>query len=355
MSRNQSYEAALARLRTLLHHGRRHRNEFQSIVEAREGVLERYGRVFQPGRIPGLDAATFKSFLLWENNQHWSGLHRQGPRICQDMDKLRTALSLLMNEQIPLASRLTQVVEDVPGMGKAIVTAILLVTHPDKYGVWNTTSEGSLKQLSVWPDFRRGMSFGEKYIRVNELLNRLARDLGVDLWTLDGLFWKIEPPDDKPDPEPVTGEEEESTSAGVRFHLERYLHEFLRDNWDQTDLGKKWALHQEQGDPDAGYEFPTGVGKIDLLARHRTEPRWLVVELKRNQSSDTTVGQVLRYMGWVQAELAEPGEPVGGLIVSHIADNSIRYALKAVENVKLLLYDVEFHLRAPEETAEGTG
>jgi len=42
----------------------------------------------------------------------------------------------------------------------------------------------------------------------------------------------------------------------------------------------------------------------------RTVPRWLVVEHKRNQTSDQTVGQLLRYIGWVKRHLAEDGDVV---------------------------------------------
>ena len=84
---------------------------------------------------------------------------------------------------------------------------------------------------------------------------------------------------------------------------------------------------------------------IDLLARHKKEPKWLVVELKRGQSSDQTVGQVLRYMGWVRENLASPEEKVQGLIISHSEDKKIRYALKHTSNVELNLYEVDFNLK----------
>ncbi len=95
------------------------------------------------------------------------------------------------------------------------------------------------------------------------------------------------------------------------FSLERHLHEFLRDNWSHTSLGREWQLYDEEGkEAEAGYQYPCGVGYIDLLAEHKDKPEWLVVELKRGQTSDSTVGQVLRYMGWVETYLAEPGETV---------------------------------------------
>jgi RecB family endonuclease NucS len=56
----------------------------------------------------------------------------------------------------------------------------------------------------------------------------------------------------------------------------------LRDNWEETEvLGPEWKLFEDETGPNAGYEYQTAVGQIDLLVEHKTEDRWLVVELKR--------------------------------------------------------------------------
>ena len=115
------------------------------------------------------------------------------------------------------------------------------------------------------------------------------------------------------------------------------------------ELAKNWTLEVDDGEPESGYEYPTGIGRIDLLARDRKGNDLLVIELKRNQTSDETVGQILRYMGWVQERMLEPGATVHGLIVAHEADERIRYALKRVKDVTLKLYQVEFHLHNPPE------
>jgi RecB family endonuclease NucS len=103
----------------------------------------------------------------------------------------------------------------------------------------------------------------------------------------------------------------------------------------------------EDNDPETAYEYPTDVGDIDLLAKHRTQPRWLVVELKRGQTSDDTVGQILRYIGWIRKHLAKPKESVEGLIIARSVDDNLRYAASEVPHVKLMEYQVSFHLHAP--------
>jgi hypothetical protein len=60
--------------------------------------------------------------------------------------------------------------------------------------VWNRTSEDALKELKIWPNFSRGMSEGERYKEVNELLCALAKELKSDLWTLDALLWGVKHP-----------------------------------------------------------------------------------------------------------------------------------------------------------------
>ncbi|MBW1668647.1 MAG: DUF1016 family protein [Deltaproteobacteria bacterium] len=267
------------------------------------------------------------------------------------MDRLRGALAILVDESQPVADRLDRAIEMVSGMGKNVASAILLVAQPERYGVWNNRSEANMRRLGIWPKFDRGESFGSRYVKVNQILLQLRDMLQLDLWTLDALWWYLDQKEsgDLPLSE-VTG----TTSGGVsaeteqRFGLERHLHEFLRDNWDRLELGGEWALYHEPGDEEAGYEYPCDVGRIDLLAKHRKKPRWLVVELKRNQTSDQTVGQLLRYIGWVKQHLAEDGDEVHGLIICHEADNALHYALSTVPDVELRLYEVEFHLKKPE-------
>ena len=328
--------------------------DIATIIEARDEVIARYQSTFSPDSLPDLQEEAFRQFLYFRNNKHWWALQRVGSAVCEDMDRLREALRILLDESRPINERLTVLVPlgkpaYVPRMSRGVLTPILLICHPDRYGVWNQLSEGSMKALGLWPDLERGLPFGDRYKRVNEVLLEVAKAVDVDLWTLDALWWRGQellnaaPPEtDDTSPKP---EEPFVDQEGAKFGLERHLHEFLRDNWNHTDLGQDWVIYEEDGDPDVGYEYPCGIGRIDLLARHRNEPRWLVIELKRNQTSDATVGQVLRYMGWVKQKMAEPDDSVEGLVIAHKADEQIRFALSAVSDVDLKLYEVEFRLR----------
>ena len=323
---------------------------YKKIVEPRDAVLARFQPIFSAENAPKITEEEFRSFLLDENNHHWTGLQRQGPRMCANMVKLRKALATLLNEVEPVSERLDKALEMVSGMGKNVASAILMVTQPDRYGVWNNRSEGNMMRLGIWPSFDRGESFGNRYVKVNQILLQLRDALQIDLWTLDALWWFL---DQEPPADPVA-KGSESADPGIlveneqRFGLERHLHDFLRDNWNHLKLGRDWTLFKKSGDDDPGYEYPTAVGRIDLLAKHKVQPHWLVIELKRNQTSDQTVGQLLRYIGWVKQHLAEDGDEVHGMIICRSADDALHYALSTIPNAELQLYEVEFHLKEAE-------
>lgn len=337
-------KSALVKLEQILKNASQGDKGFQHIVEGREIVHKQYQPVFSVSRIDEMHAAQFKSFLLFENNRHWAGLHRSGGRMCSNMKKLRAALKILIDEKQEIGERWDAVTGMVGGLGRATMSAILMVAYPHNYGVWNNTSEAALKELGVWPSFGHGASLGHRYATINTLLNQLAKELGIDLWTLDALFWRVKQPASIAG-NTSGGSVDLTAAAGEqKFGLEKHLHDFLFDNWAQTALGKEWDLYSEDGDPESAYQFPTDVGQIDLLTKHKKSLRWLVIELKRGQSNDDTVGQVLRYMGWVRKNLAKPKDKVEGLIIARGSDDRLRYAVSEVPQVKVMEYRVDFRL-----------
>ncbi len=223
----------IGKLREAVARMRKHRIQ-EEIVERRDEVLARYQPIFSPEHVPRITEDELKSFLLFENNRHWSGLHRQGNRICRDMDALRKGLSLLLDETQPLAERLDKANKLISGMGKNIASAILVVYKPDTYGVWNNPSEMYLKQVGLWPDFERGLSFGQRYERINEILAEICRELSVDFWTLDTVWWfpglELEDGETKIRDGAVYSSDPPEPGCTARFGLERHLHEFMRDN-----------------------------------------------------------------------------------------------------------------------------
>lgn len=129
----------------------------------------------------------------------------------------------------------------------------------------------------------------------------------------------------------------------IAFVMEKHLEDFLVANWASTELGHDYDIYQEDGEL-VGQQYPTDTGPLDILAISKDKSQLLVVELKKGRASDAVVGQVLRYMGYVQQELAEPGQRVRGVIIALDDDQRIRRALAVTPSVEFYRYQVSFKL-----------
>lgn len=136
---------------------------------------------------------------------------------------------------------------------------------------------------------------------------------------------------------------DESVEDPVAFAMEKHLEEFLVQNWAQTNLGREFNIYEEEGD-SVGQQYSTDTGPIDILAISKNKKTLLVVELKKGRASDAVVGQTLRYMGYVQEELAEDGQTVKGIIIALDDDQRIRRALAATPNITFYRYQIDFKL-----------
>ena len=84
------------------------------------------------------------------------------------------------------------------------------------------------------------------------------------------------------------------------------------------------------------------IGQIDILARDKKTKCFVVIELKKNQTSDDTIGQLTRYMGWIMDKKGDKN--VKGIIIAGEYDKKLQYALKAVPNIQVFIYTVDFKL-----------
>mgnify|MGYP006096554579 FL=1 len=129
-------------------------------------------------------------------------------------------------------------------------------------------------------------------------------------------------------------------STGL-FYMEQQLEDFIIRNWNESQFGKKYDLIFKDGELKS-QQYKTDIGRIDILATDKTDGSYVVIELKRNQTSDDTVGQVTRYMGWIQDKLGD--EDVKGIIVAGSYDEKLYYAQKMLKNIEVFLYEVNFKL-----------
>jgi restriction system protein len=145
----------------------------------------------------------------------------------------------------------------------------------------------------------------------------------------------------QPIAEVITSEVQEQ----LAFQMEKQLEEFLVHNWASTSLGREFDIYEEDGQP-VGQQYLTDTGPMDILAISKDRTRLLVVELKRGRASDAVVGQIQRYMGYVQDALLEPGQSVEGVIIAQEDDLRIRRALSMARSIRFMKYRVEFHLES---------
>jgi hypothetical protein len=142
-------------------------------------------------------------------------------------------------------------------------------------------------------------------------------------------------------------EEEEPQEIGnddaQRFGMEDELEDFLVANWERTELGKKYDIYEEDG--DLGQQYKTDIGRIDILAVEKKTKKLVVIELKRGRTSDVAVGQLIRYMGWLE-EHKTNGKSTKGIIIALEHDPSLYYAAKKVQDVEIFTYKVSFSLEA---------
>jgi endonuclease NucS-like protein len=142
--------------------------------------------------------------------------------------------------------------------------------------------------------------------------------------------------------EAVAAKEESATSDRGLFYLEEELENFLIRNWDQTELGKRYDLIEENGEM-VSQQYATAMGPIDILVQDKKTQQYVVIELKRDQTSDQTVGQLARYMGWLE-ENKTKGNPTKGIIIAGKYDKRLYYALKKLKDAEVYLYQVDFKL-----------
>ena len=130
-------------------------------------------------------------------------------------------------------------------------------------------------------------------------------------------------------------------SSGL-FYMEKQLEDFIIENWENTELGKKYDLIYEDGSL-ISQQYRTDIGPIDILAKDKSTNSYVVIELKKNQTSDDTVGQIARYMGWIEEDKNDPH--VKGIIIAGKYDKKLFYAMKRVKDVEVFLYEVNFLLK----------
>jgi len=129
--------------------------------------------------------------------------------------------------------------------------------------------------------------------------------------------------------------EEDIEIPSYSVSLEKDLINYLAS--DPSQIEKGLELKEKEYDT-------RNVGRIDLLCIDRNSD-FVVVETKKGKESDRVVGQIQRYMGWINRNLAKNGENVRGIIIVNEFDEWLDYAVSVNDHIQLKYYEVKFVVR----------
>lgn len=131
--------------------------------------------------------------------------------------------------------------------------------------------------------------------------------------------------------------------AGWIWHVGFYdLEEYIYRGWLNVDWGADLELYN--GNKHSGRRFPAGPWIIDFLACDKATNDFVVLHLKRDNTSDATVGRLLRHMGWVRENVAGAHQNVRGIIVTKSVDADLEYAVKDLNQIEVKTYSIDFQL-----------
>lgn len=174
------------------------------------------------------------------------------------------------------------------------------------------------------------------------------------LYQIDGSHFRIYEPEKDPQPiysgsstrkvEEVIEQEEEfeesSDENQTGFAYESDLRDFLSRNLHSIEPG----LHLYEDEGITGIEFPVGGRFIDILALDR-DTNYVVIELKVSRGYDRVIGQLLRYMAWIEKNQAESNQKVRGIIIARDITDDLYLAASKISDVKLFEYDLSVTLK----------
>jgi restriction system protein len=219
---------------------------------------------------------------------------------------------------------------------------VISPTNAGMYHVGTVTGPYEYSSEGDWPH-RRPVTWRSDLVARADMSEDLRRSTGTPGTIVNITRHAAELERLLNEPGPVIIATDPTVEDAATFALEKHLEDFLVANWASTDLGRGYRIYEVDGER-VGQQFPTDTGPIDILAISHDGTELLVVELKRGRASDSVVGQIQRYMGYVAQDLAEPTQRVRGAIIALEDDLRVRRALAVAPNIDFYRYTVQFHL-----------
>lgn len=216
--------------------------------------------------------------------------------------------------------------ENLKGVGRTFIGKVLSIYFPKIF--INIFGHQDIFLKKIYSDYKPETYKVELYLKNNYLLldikNKYASNLSNDEFV--HLLYNIFEIKKADTAEPQIAEDESKIEA-LEVHYQSLIHR----NFNQIFSGKLEYYDPERQNEKNGHFDTQEVGEIDFLAIDQNKDL-VVIELKI-ESTDVTLGQILRYMGWVNKNLCKKNQKVKGLIIAEIKDNRLEYALTVTPNV----------------------
>ncbi|MCR3906988.1 MAG: hypothetical protein NUK62_08205 [Tenericutes bacterium] len=163
-------------------------------ISARKRAYKMFREKFSGEKLLDFDylSGVFKDWLLFRNNLSWTTLQRTGYSALEKPERLAELIILLRNDNLDVGERVRRGLVDkekVRGIGQGILTGLLHTFFDDKYCVWNSRTQDTLKILRR--PIGKYSDIGKSYKTVNRKILEMAQELETDLTTLDGFMWFI--------------------------------------------------------------------------------------------------------------------------------------------------------------------
>ncbi len=229
---------------------------------------------------------------------------------------------------------------NLKGIGRAFIGKVLSVYFPDIF--INIFGHQDLFLEKIYSDYKPETHGVELFLRNNYLLldikNKYVSELSNNEYThLLYKIFEIKKPDDE-----FQGVVDESKIEALEVqHYQTLIHR----NFNQLFRGELKYFDEERQNERNGKFNTEEVGEMDFLAVDKNNDI-VVIELKRT-STDATLGQILRYMGWVNRNLCKKDQKVKGIIIAEVKDNRLEYALTVVPNMTFRKMKLSVEIEGP--------
>lgn len=288
-------------------------------------------------------------YLSEDEYQLFVNLAKDQEDITEVVDHIQRWRRLTENEQ----KRLLEKVKKIPMPKPTDIPLFEKVRYDTEYSRFRRIKLDLSYQRALW-SYPRGINVEQKNgksilradvpNRVNETIEKLGYDLyAIKFDTLEDWFEYYGNPDKKPswfdalnyyiEKSPSTQEAKTILKTGRKEKLtneqkqeledkvfEKQVEDFYVKSLNLLEEGLR--LHKKH-DKD-GRQYPTQIGRIDLLCKDRRGD-FVVIEIKRGRAEDKTIGQTLRYIGWVYQHLCK-NNTVRGMILAGRFPEKIMYA-----------------------------